>query len=57
MRNPNDLYYTELLEELDNLDIPLSHWEVDFIESTLRLAWFTDRQKAVIEKLKERYLL
>ena len=50
-------YYWELLEELDNMDRALTDWEVNFIESVLQQGTLSAKQKIVIDKMKEKYLV
>jgi len=51
-----------ILNEIDNGDFEISDWEVNFIQSILKQSknWkfkLSDKQKAVIEKMEEKYLL
>ena len=53
-----DRYYWDLLEELDLLDHPVSEWEASFLESVLGNPNrpLSDKQKNVIDRMKEKYL-
>lgn len=56
------LHALAILNEIDNGDFEVSDWEADFIQSILRQSkqWtfkLSDRQKAVIEEMEEKYLL
>lgn len=35
--------------------IPVTDWEARVVESNLPCAWFTERQKAVIDRLRPKY--
>lgn len=45
----------QFLRELDQSDVSLTDWEIDFLESMLGKNEFTPRQKAVIQDLIDRY--
>jgi len=56
------LHALAILNEIDNGDFEVTDWEADFIQSILRQSkqWtfkLSDRQKAVIEEMEEKYLL
>ena len=56
------LHALAILNEIDNGDFEVTDWEADFIQSILRQSkqWtfkLSDRQKAVIERMEEKYLL
>jgi len=49
----------DLLQELDNVAIPLTDWEIDFLESTLRHGerWrATPKQRVVLHRMADKYL-
>lgn len=53
-------YYIDLLEELDS-GIEVSNWEAKFLDSLLNKAYsegfsLSDKQKAIIDVMKEKYL-
>lgn len=52
----SDSYYREILVELDNFVCELTDWEADFLESVFKQGTWTDKQKAVIDTMKEKYL-
>ena len=56
------LHALAILNEIDNGDFEVSDWEADFIQSILRQSkqWtfkLSNKQKAVIERMEEKYLL
>ena len=53
---PDNAYYWNIVSELDNADIPLTDWEVDFVESIMDQGRFTPKQKDVLDRMKEKYL-
>jgi hypothetical protein len=53
--DPEDAGRAEFLRCLAAGRVPLTAWEAQFIESNLGRAWFTERQKAVIEQLRTKY--
>ena len=55
MPSPND-YYWNLLEELDSMEKEVTDWEAKFIDSMLNYGVLSEKQKIVIDKMKEKYL-
>ena len=53
--DPQDAARMELLRCLAGARVRLTDWEAQFIESNLGRAWFTERQKAVIDRLWTKY--
>jgi len=56
------LHALAILNEIDNGDFEVTDWEADFIQSILRQSkqWtfkLSNKQKAVIERMEEKYLL
>lgn len=56
-------YYIQIIEEIDSIDRDVTEWEASFVESMLEQreekGYFiiTDKQKLVIDKMKEKYLV
>lgn len=50
--------HREIVNRINKLSISVTEWEAGFIESVLKRnqKYFTDKQKAVIERMKDRYL-
>ena len=53
--DPEDAARVELLRCLAGARVRLTDWEAQFIASNLGRACFTEKQKAVIERLRARY--
>ena len=45
----------EFLRCLADARVGLTDWEAQFIESNLGRAWFTEKQKSVIDQLRTKY--
>ena len=54
-----DKYYWDLIEELDSAEHDVSKWEADFLENVQANPNrpLSDKQKSIIDRMKERYLL
>jgi hypothetical protein len=54
----NGEYYLDILRRIDEQSTSVNSWEAGFIESILKrnLKYFTEKQAAVIEKMKDKYL-
>jgi hypothetical protein len=52
----NDTILAEFLKDLDDADhMELTDWEAEFLESNLGREKFSDKQRAVIERMKTKY--
>ena len=53
--DPQDVARVEFLRCLADARVQFTDWEAQFIESNLGRAWFTEKQKAVIDRLRTKY--
>jgi hypothetical protein len=53
--DPEDAARVEFLQCKAGTQFPLTTWETQFIDSNLGRIWFTQKQKAVIDKLRTKY--
>ena len=52
----NDDIRCDFLQDLDQADhINLTDFESEFLESNLDRIWFSEKQRAVIDRMREKY--
>lgn len=55
--DPEDEIRAEFLKDLDDAEhINLRDWELGFVESNLSRTTFSEKQRIIIDRMRERYL-